>query len=373
MIKKIPLFILCIILLFNLSHSALFDIFPDDVCGGDLNAFMSSWAVTCYIAIMISLLILLIIFLICRGMQIQKGETWAKYEMLQVGATVLILLVIVGFSEFILCSGGLTPKMIFGNVLGAGDDSMVVEAKDYLTTLMRMNTISLTSILFFNIQRETIGNFKFSVDIIGLGIGITPGKGLNSLNRVFEIAQIGIITMLVTSITQLMLFNYVYAGMFTIYLPIGILLRCFEPTRRFGGTLIGLTIALGLFWPMLLVINSVALQGIGVFGMWEGIIEFVAEQMQANQFINLHINSPADMFDGNIHTSAPITFKIGIIEPMKIMFSALSMATWKMLAINILGSLFLPLLNFAILATSMREFSRFFGEQIDLSNLTRMI
>jgi hypothetical protein len=39
----------------------------------------------------------------------------------------------------------------------------------------------------------------------------------------------------------------------------------------------------------------------------------------------------------------------------------------------ILGALLLPLLNFVIITTAAREFSRFLGEEIDVSNLTRII
>lgn len=369
MMKKIPLMILCLILLFNASYSALFDIFPEGVCGGELGAFMSSWAVTCYIAILVSLGILLIIFLVCRVLQIQKGEVWAKYEIIQVGATVLLLLFIVGFSEFILCT--LTPQMIFGNVTGAGSGTMIEEANNYLTKLITMNSVSFAGIMFLGIYREQIGNLKLSFDIAGIGAGITPFKGLNSVDRSFEIGQIGLITLIITSITQRMLYAYVVKGMFTVFLPMGILLRCFEPTRKFGGALIGITIALGLFWPMLLVVNNIALEGIGIFGMWEGIFEFISTQMENYELLGLNFNSPADMFEPG--SGAPITIKSDILNITQTLLQAVSMAVWKLLAINILGSLFLPLLNFAILATSMREFSRFFGEQIDLSNLTRMI
>ncbi len=381
MMKKMSLIILCMFLLINIPHSALFDIFPEEVCGGELNSFMSSWAVTCYIAILVSLGILLLIFFVCRFLNIQKGELWSKYELIQVGATILILIFIVGFSEFILCNPAFTPKLIFGDIPGAGDGTMIDEANSYLQNLIYMNTFSLVSLTFISVIRESVGNLKLSANILGIGGSITPFKGLNSFDRSMELTYMGLITVLITSITQRMLFAYVFKGMFTIFLPIGILLRCFEPTRRFGGTLIGLTIALGLFWPLLLVANNIALGGIGFIGLTEQVGTYINDHLEELEIVDFQFNSPKDIIsmDGNKFTFMGLgrdiitPIQIDIITPIQTMFGAFQMLVWKILAINILGSLFLPLVNFAILAASIREFSRFFGDQIDLSNLTRMI
>ncbi len=369
--KKVLLTILCMIFLINISNAALFDIFPEDVCGGGLGAFMSSWAVTCYIAIIVSLGILIIIFLVCRALQIQKGELWAKFEIIQVVATVLILIVIVGFSEFILCT--LTPKMLFGdNSYFEDDENMIDHANRYVSDLYSLNVKSFTGLIFLGTLREAMGNAQFGVKLIEIEIKHTPLKGLNSFDKSFELIQMGLITVMITSLTQRMLFVYVMNGMFTIFLPIGILLRCFEPTRKFGGTLIGLTIALGIFWPLMLVLNSVALEGIGIFYMLDNTFLYISEQLAEYEIFGIIFNNPGELINGTSSVRS-IAINANLLEPIQTFYSAINMLAWKILSINILGSLFLPLLNFAVIAASMKEFSRFFGEQIDLSNLTRMI
>jgi hypothetical protein len=365
MIKKL-LSIICILLLSSIN-AEVFDVFSDNVCGGGFGTFMSSWAIICYITILISLGILISIFLICRFLKIEKGELWAKLELVQIISTVLIIVLIVGFSEFILCT--LTPKMLFGDMPGSGDQPMIIEAETYVTKLVHHNIRSFTSLAFIGTLREFFGNLQFGGDIINIEAKITPLKGLNSFDNSFEIIQMGLITVLITSMTQLMLFAYVTQGMFNVFLPVGILLRCFEPSRKFGGTLIGLTIALGIFWPLMLVVNNIALEGIGLFEIVDNLYMYVNNQLIDYPIISVAFNNPRDL----LSVTNLISINVDLLSPLYTFYTALYTATWKILMINVLGSLFLPLLNFAIIAASMRELSRFFGEQIDLSNLTRMI
>lgn len=371
------LVVITLLFLINAAHAELFETFPKDVCGGNLGTFMSGWAVLCYLAILVSIGILTLIFLVSRALGIQKGEVWAKFEMAQVAVTVLILIVIVGFTEFIMCSDAFTPNSLFG---AGGDNSMIVSAENYLKDLSGYNFISFNIIIFGNIVREALGNLELKGELFGIEIMFKPLDGLNIWDFPFDIAQAALITIMITTATQIMLFAYVKEAMFGVFLPIGILLRCYEPFRKIGGALIGITIALGLFWPLMLVVNDIALEGIGVDDLLINTLITMNEQFERYNPFDL-LKNPLDPAKGFIQITVPtLTNPFGIslnhtplLSPLYKFWSALQSLLWNILAINVLGSLFLPLINFAVIATAMRELSRLFGEQADISNLTRMI
>jgi hypothetical protein len=205
--------------------------------------------------------------------------------------------------------------------------------------------------------------------------------------------------------------RYIQFGMLNIVLPIGIVCRCFSPLRDFGGALMGMAIALFLFYPLTYAMNfAVILPN-------PGDTAYQMDEMQVENLVNTVAGSCVGPEGCNAYTTMNSCEAASVggtqcqwdianvidqknLEDLKTMtvqgeqtdmqtmmngwtdywyktntlYSAISIGRNNFNTSHvILGALLLPLLDFIIITMAARELSRFLGEEIDVSNLTRII
>ena len=92
---------------------------------------------------------------------------------------------------------------------------------------------------------------------LGLGLVSSPGAGLGApIKNVLYQATNFLAIVFITNYAQKVVFEFALVGFLKYYLPIGIMMRCFTPTRRIGGTLIAIGIGFLFIYPALTVITS---------------------------------------------------------------------------------------------------------------------
>jgi hypothetical protein len=118
---------------------------------------------------------------------------------------------------------------------------------------------------------------------------------------------------------QLFTLQYIYAGtgLLMVFLPLGIVLRSLPFVRGFGGSLIALVVALYIFYPLMLVIDGLIVESV------------------MNGF------PPVDIYGTN--------------------------------AITYIAAVFLPAINFIVIAALTHTLSGALGEELDVSRLGQMV
>ncbi len=180
-------------------------------------------------------------------------------------------------------------------------------------------------------------------------------------------------------VVQRVLFAFGTALFLNYYLPLGIFLRCFTPTRRIGGALIGISLA---FLAILPLINIIA-YGI-LYGQNSVLITFRDLPSLLSNSPNLEtlVNS-LDASKEEFKKSSNIIIGLynGVItlfkEVIKGVFGGLTEAiigiTLPLLAMAFITAIVIPLINLLLFIQAARGISKMLGEEVDITAITRVI
>jgi hypothetical protein len=167
---------------------------------------------------------------------------------------------------------------------------------------------------------------------------------------------------------QLNIMEYMTVACLFYFMPFGIFLRAFEPTRKFGGTLLGLSLTFVLFYPIMIVLD-----------------DYVMFVPINNELVELRKN--ADVAEQHTSKEAQVEAGKRVLEAQEeilegkgtgaawISTSAANgmLAVMKPAMLYVMAAVILPVINFAILVEIARSLTSMLGEDLDVSNLTRMI
>jgi len=365
---------------------------------------IGSWFVLSVIFIVISFMIYLLVYYASNFLNMSVISVTAKNELMQVAATLLILIFVAGLVRF-MCTfepASVFPEYSRYRTCDYGECNIMDATTGYFKDLTRYNINSLISVTVISTIINNLANIKVGINLWGMGMDAQPFNFLNKLDQITEISQATLITMtvLVQVYTGLLVFSQ--TALLGYILPLGILMRCFPPTRGFGGALIGLTIALLFIMPLTFVINDLAIGrdlnflGSNVIESYKSVSNELLDELSD---IMSDVHTPVDfiqkllgfkdagggfatfeefshsMFDSFVNFMTGRVKLFGFLVTAPLVGFMLFVFTWliRLITIVIVANLILPLINLAIIATATRELSRLFGEQIDISNLTRMI
>ena len=175
----------------------------------------------------------------------------------------------------------------------------------------------------------------------GPGHSMSPNAGLTSLIEVGNIFLNSATISLLSALFMQFTLRYITSGLLLLFLPFGLILRSLSFTRPLGSSLIALVISLYIFYPLMLVMNSM-------------IFPFVAGEVP-----DLAGFSGESGLGGNIVGSA------GNGPNM----------TWMVqkTAASFFGAIFLPAINFIIIVALARQTAHILGEELDISRLSQMV
>jgi len=336
-----------------------------------------------------------IAYLLSRALNNRRLEDWAKDEFLQalvsaaiVGALVLLLApkngLIIGlfntltpenleipvwnsYLNYVGSSGttalltgsgpGVSNEQISASFIGcpAGSSGTILCFSYSYMTLLEHSIIQLSAdLLTFNILIELLASLSFNLILVQL----TPLSGLTSVSQVVGSIIQSLLFLGVMSGVQLALLHFINSTALTIFLPIGVVLRCFFATRKIGGLLMGIAIGLYLVYPLILAMNAIAVNESNKvdFTELENLFKDVKDANPYGEGEN-----PDEGEWGNFLTDFSEK-----LSKLKQGIAALPHLWIQLLASLVIQIVFLPVLSVLITLISIKELAALFGSEVNL-------
>lgn len=247
------------------------------------NVLGEHWYVLIWLGLLGSALLLALVYMAGNFLRIPKLDAWAKFELFQVLATAALVLFIgawvwgmctwdVSFLDPARYQGaeGLATMAACGahvNVNGVSglrpDGQPTVTpycvAQSYLQKVKARGDDIFQAMLALNYGLSYALRITWESRPVGIGYTIEPLAGLQQIQNIFLVGVSGFMLSYLSTLIQMRVLDYFLISMPFFFIPLGALLRCFAPTREFGGSVVGMGIASLLFFPLILTINDVAL------------------------------------------------------------------------------------------------------------------
>ena len=343
-------------------------ILASDICPSISDEFfIPEWQALAVAAMAASVAILVILYLVDVFFGNEQGIAAIKLELFELFTTAFIVLVVIA----LLDAACIIP---IGAILAPDEVAhlnLFEAAAQILDDFSKSIVIVSTILHGVYIHLDFLTTTTLTQRPMGMGTEFQPTAGIGA---VMKPAFINSLQMLAVSFiivrAQLAILDFVTFAMLKFYLPIGIILRSFTPTRRIGGTLIGLTLGLVLVYPYLIILNGLTIYDMDPF--------YIDEYLGSIGGMLDAAWEPFNDFQGG---ALSLAGGLDILTMIKLFISSLFGSllgiylalTLRTAAVAFMIGLFFPALNMLILVTVVRYLTKSFGEEIDVSNLSRMI
>ncbi len=337
-----------------------------------------SWFLMSGLALMTSAVILAALYAwatLFRNPQLLVYIKSELYEMLVTAALIPIVLGMVGAMNTLTIGSLLPPDLLPAGVDGASTIYQVTG--DYYTRVGN----DLAQWLYMDYAASMYVDQASAVTVyirpVGVGLVSSPLAGFAS-----PIKQLLYNMATALSISFFINEAFMRVGLFFFqaflqyYLPVGIFLRCFTPTRRLGGTLIGVAVAFFFVFPSISVLSYMIMYtpaGGPMLNAGAVITHFFNDFISGTNF--------RDFFSNNFLSGSFIDL---VLSPFNLagtalqnLFGALFMTLLiipaSAIAMGFAVSVVLPTINLMIFTQAARDLSKSFGEEVDVSSLLRVI
>jgi hypothetical protein len=356
-----------------------------DVCAGNIQSFWGGWEGSCFLAIAVSIMILAFLYMIGRTFKHPHLEAWVKDEFGQLFATVILVVMIVAlmgfmcnFSPALLDPGN--PRFYVNSNLGGPTKNVYDVAEGYLEDVRDRLVVAIGLTYTMNVFVDFVQSPTYEATPTGIGITTQTLAGLSPILHTLSTLLTALTVALITVVSQIAILQYAKVAMLGYFLPFGVFFRCFEPTRMFGGALIGLSIGLFLFYPFLLAFDDLIIHDSLVETQDASVASVQTFSDQNGNAVgtpiavaNLMGETIKNMFKAGFTFNQDRGGVAGIIEtiftPILGPIAVLIGFSFQLL----IATVVLGVLNFVILITAIRGLSRLLGEEVDVTNITRMI
>ena len=340
----------------------------DQICGAGGGMF-TGWQMLTGAALLFSVAIIVFLYLVNRFFQNSEGAAWCKLELYEVFVTVVIIFVVAAAADQ-ACR--VNAQALFPASSIPSGYNIYQGAAYYLDEFSTKLMYITTSMYAFYCWLDPITSMTFTGRPLGIGTAIQPTSGFAAtikpgMTNAFNILVIGYIMNKV----QIFLVDFFAFGFLKYYLPLGVILRSFAPTRRIGGTVIAIALGFLFVYPFLTIMEGeFGLNALEVLsddfipGFWSEIARF-----SLNEFGNI-----VELFTKAI-------FELDVFNLLgKLVYSTIGAIAFGLLYLSasaasyaFLVGLFFPAFNTLILVTTIRYLSKSMGEEMDVTNLTRLI
>ncbi|MDD2655831.1 MAG: hypothetical protein PHQ80_04150 [Candidatus ainarchaeum sp.] len=334
----------------------------DAICSST-GSIVPGWQFASGAALLASVALIVFFYLLSKLFQNAEGTSWAKLELYEVLVTAIILIGLAGATD-LACNA--RASWLFPSTSVPGDYNIYQGSVFYLEEFSDKIMLITTSLYAFYSWMDPITSMTLTGKPLGIGTAIQPTSGIAAtvkpgMTNAFNMLIVGYIT----NKAQMFLVDFFSFGFLKYYLPLGILMRCFTPTRRIGGTIIALALGFLFVYPFLIImegefgLNSLNLMSDEFIpNFWQELGTFVVPSFTG--LFDLSLDSLNIL--GHLLQSGLGAIAFGLLY---LFASAASYA--------FLFGLFFPAFNVLILVTTTRYLSKSMGEEIDVTNLTRLI
>ncbi len=238
----------------------------------------------------------------------------------------------------------------------------------------------------FNIFADQLASTTPYTRPFSVGFVSTPFAGIGApIKQMLSHSIIGLVIAYVINYAQYFVLLFSINVFLKYYLPVGIFMRCFTPTRKIGGSIIATTIAFLIVFPVLATLGYlifysedgpmlsfsrfVGLQGSGSLmgGFLSDLSGDLKDWIYSDEDTNL-----ISLF-GNM-VFFPLYAIVRVVETLfgTLFFLVLGFAAGVIGRAFLIGYI-LPTFNILMLIQATKGLSRSIGEEIDISSLTRLI
>jgi len=335
---------------------------------GDPGAFPNTfgllgtgWLPLALIAFAVSLLILALFYIFSSFLRNQQMTAWTKHELSQA----IVTAILIGLTYFII-TGMCGFDMGFLTADYSGKNVFVIVG-EYLHSLELRGTGLFGVIMWVANLITSYQKIVFSSIPLGFGFEDSPMEGLSQLNSILFVVFSAFVTSFLLLGFQMNIMYYMTQATFLYLYPFGIFFRAFEPTRTFGGVLIGIAITFFLFYPALIVLNDFILhKHIDALGSEVDAVLGAADQDAAS-------SSASTQADSSDIDAAAVVGDQDKTEEMVGGIASKVFFISKWAGFYAIAAVFFPIINFIILVEIARAITKAVGEEVDVSNLTRLI
>jgi hypothetical protein len=362
---------------------------PDDIIGGVCCASppcngLWEWTGLAGIALTASAAILAFIYMwatLFRNAQMNAYVKQELYELLVSAVMVVLIYAAVG-AVGDLTLGYFLPVDMYPS--GTVASTTIYEASGmYFERLDRDMSGWLQMNYFINVYVDQVASVTPYARPLGVGLVASPMAGLASpLKQLLYNMSVALSVAFIINFAQLAVYVFSLAAFLNYYLPVGIFLRCFTPTRRLGGTIIGVAVAFIFIYPVITTLTYAMFYN-PESGPLVTFNEMFSHYMNDvfgrddpdNPVVSLYDNNLSETGTGLIDMMTGAFGAIGrmlsnIVGGFFLMLLLLPMATISMaFAIGFI----MPTINIMIFTQAAKGLSKSFGEEVDISSLTRMI
>ncbi len=313
--------------------------------------------------------------------------TWSKTEIMQVFVSLVIAMLIISLMLF-MCD---VPVGSIGGLVGlstpaslGGDATPIYNASmNYLGYLGTASLASMSSIRYNMAVYEVKTSF---VKYVCPGTCFLTMNGYQENPFAGDRAKLAAMNTLLTTATisqlsiifQMFVLAYVMNGLFITLLPLAIVIRSIPFMRQFGGALVGIFLALYIFYPAMIALDAFIAPGLVNPGYVPTFHTHVASWEPAGNCDSIkapwnnNVGCSPETSEANMLST---TYGVTISEPEMNDLSP-DYDIGPIIQANTLvfiTAIFLPAVNFILVAAFGREASRLLGEEADISRLGQMI
>ncbi len=221
------------------------------------------WQGLAILASTVALLIYALVLGIAKGLMLDDLERTAKSELLQIAANVLMIVVfltfLTGIEEFAYTSFFQGVNSVSCGDVDIGDSGTISSGLDLLRCRIAEKAESFTE-LHGQVRSSADSTFtKLSIYFGIAGLPVVQGNYFGDLYREAESYRLmnNLLTNLtITSNAILVLIDYLKANLLATFLPLGLFLRSFSPTRGVGALFMSLAIGFYFIFPVLYVVSD---------------------------------------------------------------------------------------------------------------------
>ena len=335
-----------------------------------------SWLELTALALISSLLMLVLINILASFLRNQQLAAWSKFELFQIFGTATIVMLTVVAIVFGMCQFDMSilDNSATSHYLDHTDPAhpkgfnMYQIIDNYFRDIEKLGYLLFGYLVWVVKMINFLGSINWTSHPLGIGAADSPLSSLSQINSLFFYMVGGFITSFVLMQLQMRMLDYLsYACLYYLF-PFGIFFRAFEPTRAFGGTLVGLSIALFLFYPIIMVFNDYLVTRTNLTGAVTAQLEGATADAE-----NI-AKDPSKMYNAQDATNNMAALAApGVQDGLVSGISGTILFLFRPLMIYMFAAVVLPVINFIVLVEITRGITKLFGEEVDVSNLTRLI
>jgi len=351
---------------------------PGSTAGGD------AFQVAVYA--LVSMLVLVgISYLFSKIMRNRKLEDWSKDELVQVlinaalvGGLVLLFapqsgIIVKVFDSLVPsetisipvwnASAGNGTSSVPVNLAvcpGVTSGSVLCFAYGYLFGLETQIVNLVGGLLITSTLLDIIA--KIAIDLII--VEITPFGGLTSIVQVINASVQSLMFLGAIVGAEVALLVFIDFAALKVFLPLGVVLRCFFGTRRLGGMLIALALGTYFVFPLSIALNAIAVQG-AMLNSFDPLIKLFTTVQGVSPSSTSVFGSAnpmssdvwKDYMASSAKQSQALIDAIGAVPT--VLITAISM--------YVVQIIFLPVLSIMITVIAIKEMAGLFGSEVNLS------